>query len=342
MKKFPAGFNPDNIIIFGMEGEIPAKKDAFKNEVMTIPNVIDLAYSSAAPGGVNNFEGFSYLGVSEGVPVFTVDPSFLPLIGVNISEGRNFSWERPNDRYGACILNREAVELWKIEDPVGKFLKHGYYLTTIPREEIEIIGVIDEYHYLSPKDTVGPALFCYGDWYNTTSMKLGTGNLSETLNRVESIWNKYAPGFPFNYSFLDESYESQYNTESTLSKILIFFAFIAILIACLGLLGLTSFLAQEKTKEIGIRKVFGATSGLIIRLLSVNFLKWVAVAVIIGSPFALSVMNKWLTNFAYHTTVRWWLIVLAALILLSISLFTIIFHIVKVSRTNPVNALKYE
>ena len=116
----------------------------------------------------------------------------------------------------------------------------------------------------------------------------------------------------------------------------------AILIACLGLLGLTSFLAQEKTREIGIRKVFGATSTLVVKLLSANFLKWVVVAIIIGSPVAVIIMNKWLMNFAYHTTVSWWLIVLAAIILLSVSLFTIIFHIVRVSRTNPVNALKYE
>ena len=342
MKNFPTGFDSENIIVFGMDGEIEDKKDVFKNEIMTIPNIKDIAFSSAAPGGVNNYEGFRYQGVFQGIPVFTVDPSFLPLIGVRISEGRNFSWERPNDRYGVCILNREAVELYKIENPVGKFLKHSFYLTTIPKEDIEIIGVIDDYHYISPKDSVGPALFCYGDWYNTVSLKINTGNLNETLKQVEAIWNKYAPGFPFSYRFLNESYERQYRTEATLSRILVFFAFIAILIACLGLLGLTSFLAQEKTKEIGIRKVFGATSSLIIRLLSTNFLKWVLVAIIIGSPFAIYGMNKWLSNFAYHTSVKWWLIALTALILLSISLLTIIFHIVRVSRTNPVNALKYE
>jgi len=342
MKDFPTGFNTENIIVFGIDGEIGDKRDVFKNEIMAIPNIKDLAFSSAAPGTVNNYEGFKYLGFNQGIPVFTVDPSFLPLIGVKISEGRNFSWERPNDRYGVCILNREAVELYKIENPVGKFLKHGFYLTTIPKEDIEIIGVIDDYHFLSPKDSIGPALFCYGDWYNTVSVKLSNQNFAETIKKIENVWSKYAPGFPFKYRFLDESYERQYKTESTLSRILVYFAFIAILIACLGLLGLTSFLAQEKTKEIGIRKVFGATSGLIIKLLSTNFLKWVVVAIIIGSPFAIYAMNKWLTNFAYHTVISWWLIALAAIILLSISFFTIIFHIIKVSGTNPVNALKYE
>ena len=121
-----------------------------------------------------------------------------------------------------------------------------------------------------------------------------------------------------------------------------YFAFIAILIASLGLLGLTSFLAQQKTKEIGIRKVFGATSGLIIKLLTTSFLKWVLIAICLGSPFAIYAMKNWLSNFAYHTSITWWLIALAAMILLSISLFTIIFHIIKVSNTNPINALKYE
>lgn len=342
MKDFPTGFNNDNIIIFGIEGEVGDKRDVFKNEIMAIPNIRDIAFSSAAPGSVNNYEGFSYQGNSHGIPVFTVDPSFLPLLGVKINEGRNFSWERPNDRYGVCILNREAVELYQIENPVGKFLKHPYYLTTIPKDEIEIIGVIDDYHYISPKDSVGPALFCYGDWYNTVSVKVNNSNFSETIKQVEAVWKEYAPGFTFKYRFLDEAYERQYKTESTLSKILVYFAFIAILIACLGLLGLTSFLAQEKTKEIGIRKVFGATNNLIISLLSTNFLKWVLVAIIIGAPLAVFAMKRWLTNFAYHTAVSWWLIALAALILLSISLFTIIFHIVRVSRTNPIEALKYE
>jgi putative ABC transport system permease protein len=342
MKHFSTGFNSDNIIVFGMDGTIMDKRTSFKNDLLANPVIRDVAFSSAAPGEINNYEGFSYQGNNQGIPVFTVDPSFLPMLGIKINEGRNFSWERPNDMYGVCILNREAAELFKIENPVGKFLKHEYYLTTIPKNEIEIIGVIDDYHFQSPKDSVGPAIFCFGRWYNTVSIKVNPATVSETIKHVEKVWEKYAPGFPFKYRFLTDFYERQYKTESTLSKILVYFSFIAILIACLGLLGLASFLAQEKTKEIGIRKVFGATSGLIIRLLSANFLKWVVIAIIAGSPIAVYFMNKWLLNFAFHTTVTWWLIALAGLILLSISLFTIIFHIIRVSKTNPINALKYE
>lgn len=342
MKQFSTGFEPENIIVFNMDGEIMEKKASFKNDLLANPIIRDVAFSSAVPGEVNNYEGFSYQGQEHGFPVFTVDPSFLPMLGIKINEGRNFSWERPNDMNGVCILNREAVKLFKIDNPVGKFLKHTYYLTTIPKDEIEIIGVIDDYHFLAPKDSVGPALFCYGRWYNTVSIKVNPATLSETIKHIETVWNKYAPGFPFKYRFLSDFYERQYKTESTLSRILVYFSFIAILIACLGLLGLASFLAQEKTKEIGIRKVFGATSGLIVRLLSTNFLKWVVIAIIIGSPLAVYFMSKWLLNFAYHTSITWWLIVLAGLILLSISLLTIIFHIVRVSKTNPINALKYE
>lgn len=342
MKNYRTGFEKDNVLLLGMDGEIFQKMEPFKNEIMSIPNIINLSFSSAAPGTTNNYEGFSYQGIEQGFPVFTIDPSFIPLMEIKINEGRNFSWERPNDRYGVCILNREAAELFKIKNPVGKILKHEYYLTTIPKKEIEIIGVIDDYHYLSPKDSIGPALFCYGNWFNTISIKIKPDNRSQTLKQIETVWNKFAPGFPFKYQYLDEYYGRQYISESTLSKILVYFAFVAILIACLGLLGLTSFLAQEKTKEIGIRKVFGATSILIIRLLSTSFLKWVAFAIIIGTPLAVIGMNKWLTNFAYHTTIPVWLICLTGIILLSISLFTIIFHIIKVSRTNPVNALKYE
>ena len=342
MKHYNTGFNTENIILLRMDGDISDKREAFKNEIMSIPEIEEMAFTSAPPGTVNNYEGFSYQGVETGFPVFTVDPSFLPLLGVKISEGRDFDWERPNDRLGVCILNREAVELFGIEKPVGSFLKHQYYLTTIPKNDIEIIGVIDDYHYVSPKDSVGPALFCFGNWYNTVCLKISPDNLPMTLKQIETVWNNFAPGFPFKFQYLDEFYGRQYKGESTLSKILVYFAFVAILIACLGLLGLTSIMAQEKTKEIGIRKVFGATSSMIIRLLSANFLKWVVVAIIIGSPFAVVAMNKWLVNFAYHTTVSVWLVVLAAFILLSVSLLTIIFHIVKVSRTSPIYALKYE
>ncbi len=342
MKKFDTGFNDENVITIRLSGSIGSKQQSFRNEVLAIPGIRDIAFSSAIPGETNNYEGFEYDGTRRSVPVFTVDPSFLPLLDIRVSEGRNFSWDRPNDRNGACILNREAVRLWEIDEPVGKFLKHSYYLTTIPKSEIEIIGVIDDYHYISPRDSVQPALFCYGDWYGRASLRIEKANLPETLARLEKIWSDYAPGFPFSYMFLDESYNSQYKSESTLNRILVYFSFLAILIGCLGLLGLTSFLTRQRTKEIGIRKVFGSTGVLIVRLLSFSFLRWVLVAFLLGSPVAAVIMSKWLSGFANHTALNWWLFVTGALALVSIAFLAILFRIIKVSRTNPVVALKYE
>lgn len=342
MKKFDTGFEDENVLTLRLSGSIGSKQQSFRNEVLAIPGVKDIAFSSAVPGETNNFEGFEYEGIRRSVPVFTVDPSFLPLLDIRLAEGRNFSWDRPNDRHGACILNREAVELWEIEDPVGKILKHAYYLTTIPKSEIEIIGVIDDYHYISPRDSVRPALFCYGDWYSRASLKLDRANMTESLGRLEKIWKDYAPGFPFSYTFLDDSYNSQYKSETTLNRILVFFSIIAILIGCLGLLGLTSFLTQQKTKEIGIRKVFGSTGILIIRRLSFSFLRWVLVALLLGSPVAAVVMSKWLSGFANHTGIEWWLFAIGGSALVVIALSTILIRIIRVSGTNPVVALKYE
>jgi len=342
MKDYDTGFDTENIILLNMEGDIGNRMEAFKNELMSISDIEDVAFTGAAPGVVNNYEGFAYQGIQEGFPVFTVDPSFLPMLGIKITEGRNFSWDRLNDRYGVCLLNREAVELFGLENPVGSFLKHEYYLTTIPKNDIEIIGVIDNYHYVSPKDSIGPALFCFGRWYNTACIKVRPGNFSATIKQIENIWNRFAPGYPFTYQYLDEYYGRQYRGEATLGRILIYFALIAIMIACLGLLGLTSFMTQEKTREIGVRKVFGATTGMIIRLLSIDYLKWVMLAIIIGSPLAVISMKKWLANFAYHTDIPFWLLMAGASVLLIVSLATIIFHIIKYSGTNPVNALKYE
>ncbi|HLP72444.1 MAG TPA: ABC transporter permease [Bacteroidales bacterium] len=342
MKKFDRGFDDENVLTFRLSGDIASKQQSFRNEVLAIPGIRDIAFSSAVPGETNNFEGFEYAGSRQAVPVFTVDPSFLALLGIRISEGRNFSWERPSDRYGACILNSEAVRLWGIEEPVGKFLKHTYYLTTIPENDIEIIGVIDDYHYISPRDSVRPALFCYGDWFSRASLKIDRADLPETLAGLEKIWSSYAPGFPFNYMFLDESYNKQYKSEATLNRILVWFSIIALMIGCLGLLGLTSFYTQERTKEIGVRKVFGSTGVLIIRLLSFSFLRWVLIALVLGMPASIIIMNKWLSGFANHTGMSWWLFALGAIVLLSIAFLTILYRIIKVSRTNPVSALKYE
>ncbi len=342
MKKFDTGFDDENVLTLRLSGSIGSKQQSFRNEVLGIPGIKDIAFSSAVPGETNNFEGFEYGGIRRSVPVFTVDPSFLPLLDISISEGRNFSWDRANDRYGACILNREAVKLWEIEDPVGKILKHSYYLTTIPKNEIEIIGVIDDYHYISPRDSVRPALFCYGDWYGRASLKVDRANLSETLGKLETIWNKYAPGFPFSYTFLEDSYNTQYRSETTLNRILVYFSFIAILIGCLGLLGLTSFLTQQRTKEIGIRKVFGSSGTQVITLLSFSFLRWVLIAFMLGSPVAAVIMTRWLSGFANHTGVDWWLFIIGAVLLVSIAFITILFRIIKASHTNPVVTLKYE
>jgi putative ABC transport system permease protein len=343
MKKFDTGFDDENVITIRLNGNIRAKQQAFKDDVLAIPGIEKISFSSAAPGEVNNFEGFTYAEKRQSLSVFTIDPSFLSLLNIRISEGRDLSWERPNDRYGVCILNREAVKLFEIEgDPVGKFLKHTYYLTTIPRNDIEIIGVVDDYHFISPRDSVRPALFCYGDWYSRAVMKIDRVNLAETLGRLEKVWTSYAPGFPFSYTFLNESYNSQYKNETTLNSILVYFSVLAILIACLGLLGLTSFITQQRTKEIGIRKVFGSTGIKITGLLSFSFLRWVLLSFIIGSPVAAFVMNKWLAGFANHTAMSWWIFISGALMLVLIAFLTILLRIIKVAGTNPVAALKYE
>lgn len=342
MKNYETGFTGKDVIVLSLDGNIQDNRDAFRNELMSLPGITEVSFTSAAPGTINNYEGFSYMGQEEGFPVFTIDPYFLPMLGIKIYEGRNFSPERPNDKGGVCILNREAVRLFKIDDPVGKFLKHRYYLTTIPRGEIEIIGVIDGYHYVSPKDSIGPALFCYGNWYNTACIGISGRDSQSVIGSIETVWNRFAPGYPFNYRYLDDFYSDQYRSEYTLSRILVYFALIAILIACLGLLGLTYFIAAGKTKETGIRKVFGAKGTDIILLMSSAFLKWIAISFIAGVPVAVIILEKWLSGFAYHTVISFWIIFLAALLILSLSLLTMIFHLTRVAVTNPATTLKYE
>ena len=207
--------------------------------------------------------------------------------------------------------------------------------------------MIKDYHYESLHQEIRPqALFLSGGYYTNVeryiSVRLNTENISGTIKHIESKWNEFAPQMPFEYSFLDQDYDNLYMNERQTRKLFSIFSFLAIFIACLGLFGLASFIADQKTKEIGIRKVLGASVAKIVKNLNKSFLKWVLIANLMAWPIAWFAMNRWLENFAYRIGLSWWMFVLAAVLAVFIALLTVSLQTVKAALKNPIDSLRYE
>lgn len=344
VKNYDLGFEQHNIIRVNISGEIGDKMDVFRERLKDIPGVVDVSYSGAAFGGTN-YEGFYYKDERYVTQFLTVEPDFIKTLDIEIISGRNFSYDRPADRLNTCILNESAANLIGIEPAVapGQIInRRDWYLTTIPSERLEIIGVVKDFNISSLRDSIPPYLICWGNWFGTFNIRLVGANQSETLKNIEKIWNDMNPFVPFTYRYMDDLISDQYNSEARLIKILMYFSILAIIISSLGLLGLIAISIQTRTKEIGIKKVHGACRNNIISEVGGGFLKWVAVSLLIGTPVAIIFMNRWLSGFAYQTNISADVIILGWIILIIISMFTILYHTLKISDTNPAESVKYE
>ncbi len=204
------------------------------------------------------------------------------------------------------------------------------------------MGVVKNFHYESLRQTVGPLCMRLGNNKWSTAFKINTNDVPELVSKVEAKWKKMAPEMPFSYQFLDQSFDQMYRAEQRVGKVALTFAILTILIACLGLFGLVTYMAEQRTKEIGIRKVLGASVPNIVRLLSGEFLVLVIIAVVIASPIAYFAMRQWLTEFAYRIEISWWMFLLAGILAVVISLLTVSFQAIKAALMNPVRALKSE
>jgi putative ABC transport system permease protein len=270
----------------------------------------------------------------------TADKDFVPTYGINVVAGRNF-----RDDYGfdtsSFILNEAAVQalgLKSPEDAIGKQFQYGNRRGTL-------IGVINDFHFESLHQRILPMVFfqsMFREGYGNISVKVSGNNMPAALAYIEETWKKFVPDIPYDYTFLDDNYNRLYEAEQRQSTIFTSFAFIAILIACLGLFGLSAFAINQRVKEIGIRKVLGASVSTIVGLLSKDFLKLVLIAAIIAFPVGWFAMNKWLQDFAYRVDVQWWVFILAGVVATAVAFFTISFQTMKAARANPVKNLRTE
>ena len=332
------GFNKENLIYAGINERIRENYDAIKNETLKNPHILKMTRTFQLPSYNRYSAPVEWEGKTPdqniNFNISLVDPDYLETLNLGLTQGRNFSYEFSTDTSN-YILNEEAVRQMGLDSPIGKWLEFG--------EKGEIIGVVKNYHYMPFTYVIEPLILYYNpSYFRYTMLRISSNNIPQTLGFLESIWGKFAPEFPFEYHFLDDDYERIYRTEQRLGELFRYFTFLAILISCLGLFGLASFMAEQRTKEIGIRKVLGATVSSVAFLLSREYTKWVLLANVLAWPIAYLAMHKWLEGFAYRVDMSVITFVLAGLWTLFIALFTVSYQAIKASIANPVEALRHE
>ena len=338
------GFTKEHVLIIKNPGSLGPKTEAFKSLLSAHSSVVNVSGSNTLPG-----QGFSNIGfgAEEVEQSFTLnlcicDYNFLNTLDIRLLEGRFFSQDFPSDS-SAIVLNKKALELLDWDEPIGKHVNNW----SDNRGTFTVIGIIDDYHYESLHSEVRPmALLLNGGYYKrgekNISVKFSSGDVQETIEHAKNTWNKFAPGKPFDYSFFDQDYEELYMNEAQTKKLFSIFSFLAIFIACMGLYGLASFVTDQRTKEIGIRKTLGASVSSITLTLNRSFTYWVLLANIIAWPVAWYFMKKWLQNFAYHVEISWWSYLASAILALLIALTVVSIQTIRAAKKNPVESLKYE
>jgi ABC-type antimicrobial peptide transport system permease subunit len=332
------GFDNDNLVYMRTMSGYSQNYDSFRREILFLPEVENMTLSSDIPTNtIHLWGGFEWEGIAAEkaylLNVYSVDKHFLQTMKFDILEGRSFSPEfEDKTNY---ILNEAAVAYTGIEDPIGKKFSQGGV-------EGNIIGIVRDFNYKSIRTKVEPLVIRQRAFYSYFIIRLNTSNFEQIKQKMVGIWQENYPDYPFELHFLDADYEKLYESEMRTGKVFNYFTFLAIVISCLGLFGLASFTAEQRTKEIGVRKVLGASVGQIVGLLSSDFMKWVLFANLIAWPVAWFLMNNWLQNFAYRVQINLLVFLLAGSAACIIAFCTVSFQTIKAANSNPVKALKYE
>lgn len=340
------GFNKDHMLLldFNYDNTVAVKTEAIKQSFLKVPGVTSVAAARSVPGtyfpnGGTQIQSQDGGTVEEAVALFEVDVDFIKHFGLEMAAGRPYSRGFPADTAKSLVINETAARLFGYSDPqkiIGKHFKQW-------GREGEVIGVVKDFNYLSLHKKIEPQalrLEPLASRYFAISIK--AQDMHATLDNLKDLWSSIAPQRPFLYTFLDDSFNRQYEADVRFRGLFSFFSGFAIFIACLGLLGLATYTIQQRTKEIGVRKVLGASVPSIVQLLSTDFLKLVCVAIIIATPFAWWAMNNWLQDFAFRIEMKWWMFVLAGMVALIVAFVTISFQALKAAFANPVKSLRNE
>ncbi|MGD9346397.1 MAG: ABC transporter permease [Candidatus Aminicenantes bacterium] len=341
------GFNKEHVVVIHRADALGKKGEAFKQELMRYPNVITISDTESLPGRHFNPNSHRLEGrpATETPTLHTMygDHKFVELLDLEIVAGRYFSPDILTDATSSVVINERAIKELGLTDALGKRL-HKEFGGAKPGEFVTIIGVLEDFHFNSLHYEILPMIIrplSVRTW-NFTSVRIGPANIPQTLSRIEDTWNTMTGGQPFEYSFLDEDFDNLYRNEQRMGQIFSLFAGLAIFIACLGLVGLVSFTAEQRTKEIGIRKVLGASVTKIVYLLSREVIVLVSVASLVAAPMAYYGMHRWLENFAFRIGISPLMFVLTAIGTLAIALFSVSFRAIKAAQANPIDSIRYE
>ncbi len=334
------GFDKDQVLIIHRAGALGDQQETFKQRLLANSQIESVTAAQNLPGQIFDSTIFTpeqpanYENTS--LTYTRVDESYVDVLKLKIVEGRNFSAQFASDS-SAFLLNQTAAEMLGWQEPLGKQISMGNFA------QGPVIGVVEDFHFQSLHNEVKPILFMFNRWRPSyVAVRLQGGQIAEGMAAIKNLWQEFSPDSPLAYSFLDQDFQALYASEERVANVFITFSFLGVFIACLGLFGLISFTAEQRTKEIGVRKVLGASVVNVTTLLSKDFIKLVLIANFAAWPLAWYAMNKWLQNFAYRIDISWPVFALAGGLALVIALFTVSIQAIRAALANPIESLRYE
>jgi ABC-type antimicrobial peptide transport system permease subunit len=340
------GYNRENLVYIRVEGDLSNmdKYERFKQEALTMPGIAMVDRSSETPHAMNfvaNPDAMNWEGKGKdervGFKPASVGFDFVKLMDLRIVEGRDFSPQNPTDSTEGFLVNEEAVRQMGMQHPLGKWIsawsKKGH-----------IIGVLKDFHTQSFREPILPVIVDVKEWqdFGVILIRTKPGQTKEAIASLTKVYKDVNPDYAFAWEFVDEQYKQLYSSEMLISRLSVLFASVAIAISCLGLLGLVMFSAEQRTKEIGIRKVLGASISQILTIFSMDFLRLIALAFLIAGPLAWAAMNTWLSDFAYRITISWWIFALAGSVAFLIAMLTVCYQAIRAANANPLSCLRSE
>jgi putative ABC transport system permease protein len=343
------GFNKEQVIVLPVRPPMAKSYVPFSEELIRSGRVLNVSTMNDMLGVSHNTHEYNYEGMPQNkqwiyFPALIVGPTFIQTMGMQLVAGRAFDKNNKTDDSLSVVINEAMVKHLGWGTPQNALGKQFF----TPGGKERVIGVVKDFNFVSLKEPVGPFVLDMSSrfgklfWIKYLVVRVAPKNVKETIDFIESKWNEFSNEYPFEYFFLDENINKTYKAQDNLGKLVGYFAALAIFIACLGLFALSSFTAEQRTKEIGIRKVLGAPVYSLVNLMSKEFLKLVLLSALIAWPVAWFIMNNWLNNFAFRINIGMWVFVLSALAGFLIALFTVSFHAFRSASNNPVKALKYE
>ncbi|MCP4727311.1 MAG: FtsX-like permease family protein [bacterium] len=345
LKNMDAGFDKENIMVIqSSDNSIRQSYNTLKEKLREINGVLSVGAGSHLPGWGGHRNAFKPEGFDEKdsqmMASVAIDPDFIPTLGMEIIQGRNFSPNFPNDPQNSVLINETAARKFGWDEPVGKKI----YSLDGRNSSWTVIGMVKDYHIMPLTNSMEPVLIgnTYDSRLEAYCLKISTDNITGTIENIRTKWNELAPGIPFDYSFFEESFNRQFRDNDRLSNIITYFTGFAILIACLGLFGIAVYTAEQRTKEIGIRKVLGSTVFGIISQLNKEIVRIICIAIFISCPAAFYFMDKWLEDFPYRIEITFDTFIIASILVFLIGILTVSFHSVKAALSNPVNSLRTE